>query len=64
MIPSERDDESDVFVSINERTWLIQRDVEVEVPECVAKVLSHMRREVKAARDFKAGTRTDKNDKK
>ena len=33
--------EPDVFVSVNERSWLIQRGVEVEVPECVAEVLRH-----------------------
>lgn len=29
------------FVSVNEKTWLIQRGVEVEVPACVAEVLRH-----------------------
>ena len=29
----------DVFVSVNGRTFQIQRGVEVEVPECVAEVL-------------------------
>ena len=27
------------FVSVNERTWKIQRGIEVEVPECIAKLL-------------------------
>lgn len=40
-IPRDRDDESDVFVSVNERTWQIKRGVETEVPACVAEVLSH-----------------------
>lgn len=31
--------EGDVFVSVNARTWLIQRGVQVEVPKCVAEVL-------------------------
>lgn len=34
-------DQEDVFVSVNLRTWLIKRGVEVEVPECVAEVLRH-----------------------
>lgn len=34
-------DEPAVFVSVNERTWLIQRGVEVEVPACVEEVLRH-----------------------
>lgn len=38
-LPKERRDQEDVFVGVNERTWLIKRGVEVEVPECVAEVL-------------------------
>lgn len=38
-IPRIKGDESDVYVSVNARTWLIKRGVEVEVPECVAEVL-------------------------
>ena len=40
-IPRDRNGDGDVFVSVNERTWLIKRGVEVEVPECVAEVLRH-----------------------
>lgn len=40
-IPRERSDQEDVFVRVNQRTWQIQRGVEVEVPACVAEVLSH-----------------------
>lgn len=39
-IPRARKDEGDLFVSVNERTWLIKRGIEVEVPECVAKVIA------------------------
>lgn len=38
-LPRERGDQEDVFVGVNERSWLIKRGVEVEVPECVAEVL-------------------------
>lgn len=38
-LPRERRDQEDVFVGVNERTWLIRRGVEVEVPLCVAEVL-------------------------
>jgi hypothetical protein len=38
-IPKERGNDSDVYVSVNERNWLIKRGVEVEVPECCAEVL-------------------------
>jgi exosome complex RNA-binding protein Rrp4 len=30
------DNNADVFVGVNGRTWLIKRGVEVEVPECCA----------------------------
>ena len=39
-LPVTRDQNDDVFVSVNERTWLIKRGVEVEVPECVVEVLN------------------------
>lgn len=38
-LPLTKDQSEDVFVSINARTWLIKRGVEVEVPECVAEIL-------------------------
>jgi hypothetical protein len=38
-IPRLRDNQDDVFVGVNGRTWLIKRGVEVEVPECVAEVI-------------------------
>ena len=38
-IPREKGNNADVFVSVNEKTWLIKRGEEVEVPECVAEVL-------------------------
>ena len=40
-IPRTRADQEDVPVWVNERSWLIKRGVEVEVPECVAEVLRH-----------------------
>jgi hypothetical protein len=48
--------EGDVFVSVNARTFLIQRGVEVEVPECVYEVLREKDRALmkahNAARQF------------
>ena len=38
-LPRTKEDSADVYVSVNDRSWLIQRGVEVEVPECVAEVL-------------------------
>ena len=40
-IPKLKANQEDVFVSVNERTWIVKRGVEVEVPECVAEVLQH-----------------------
>lgn len=40
-IPRMSRDEGDVYVGVNERSWLIKRGIEVEVPECVAEVLKH-----------------------
>ena len=40
-IPRTKADQEDVFVSVNLRTYLIKRGVEVEVPDFVAEVLRH-----------------------
>ena len=40
-IPRTKADQEDVFVSVNLRTYIIKRGVEVEVPEFVAEVLRH-----------------------
>jgi hypothetical protein len=39
-IPITESAQGDLFVSVNERTWLIQRGVEVTVPDYVADVIS------------------------
>lgn len=52
-IPRERDNNADVYVSINNRTWLIQRGVEVQVPECVAKALKRKEIALEKAYNFK-----------
>lgn len=40
-LPRTKDEQGDVFVSVNDRNWLIKRGVEVEIPECAAEVLRH-----------------------
>ena len=40
-IPRVSAKQEDVPVWVNEKSWLIKRGVEVEVPECVAEVLKH-----------------------
>ena len=41
-LPRARKDQPDLFVSVNNRTFLVKRGVTVEVPECVAEVIAHM----------------------
>ena len=38
-LPRIKGESDSVYVSINERDWLIKRGVSVEVPECVAKLI-------------------------
>lgn len=40
-LPKTKELSDDVFVSVNDRTWLIERGKTVDVPECVAEVLQH-----------------------
>ena len=40
-IPKTKEQKDDVFVSVNFRTYQIQRGVEVEVPDFVAEVLQN-----------------------
>ena len=40
-IPRTSAKQEDVPVWVNEKSWLIKRGVEVEVPACVAEVLQH-----------------------
>ena len=51
-IPITREEKDDVYVSVNDRTWLIQRGKEVEVPECVAEVLRHREEMLQYAFEF------------
>jgi hypothetical protein len=51
-IPRSRDNQDDVFVGVNGRTWLIKRGVEVEVPECVAEVIRNAEEAEEAAYAF------------
>jgi hypothetical protein len=54
-LPRERDSkENAVFVSVNERTWLIQKGVEVEVPECVAELLALQEKALDEAYEYES----------
>ena len=59
-IPKTKEQQDDVFVSVNNRTWLIQRGVEVEVPECVAEVLVHQQEMLENAMAFEEKATTPK----
>ena len=56
-LPKERRDQEDVFVGVNERTWLIRRGVEVEVPECVAEVLENREMMLETIMEFESTAR-------
>ena len=56
-IPRTRKDEEDVTVWVNERSWLIKRGVEVEVPECVAEVLLHQEEMLEQATMYEASVK-------
>lgn len=52
-LPRARKDEDPVvFVSVNERTWLIKKGEEVEVPECVAEVFKNQEAMEEEAYEF------------
>lgn len=40
-LPLTKEQRDDVFVRVNQRTWLIKRGEYVQVPECVQEVLEH-----------------------
>ena len=51
-IPIERDNTADVYVSVNDRNWLIKRGSEVEVPECVVEVLNNQQAALEKAYNY------------
>ena len=55
-LPKTRAEQEDVFVSVNDRTWLIRRGEEVSVPECVAKLLQNRERAMETALKFEQST--------
>ncbi|MGM9553143.1 MAG: hypothetical protein ACI3V2_02475 [Faecousia sp.] len=53
-LPKTKELQDDVFVSVNNRTWLIRRGVYVDVPACVAEVLQHAEEMAEEALRFDA----------
>ena len=60
-IPKTKENQDDVFVSVNDRTWLIKRGVEVEMPECVYEVLMHQQRMEEIALEYSEAASKPKN---
>ena len=56
-LPRSKEDQGDVFVSVNERTFLIKRGVPVTVPESVAEVIATSERAEEEATDFEIAAR-------
>ena len=48
-LPRIKGESDSVYVSINERDWLIKRGVAVEVPECVAELLDQQEQALEEA---------------
>jgi hypothetical protein len=59
-LPLTKHEKDDVAVAVNDRTWLIQRGVEVEVPECVVEVLKHQEEMLRESMEFEEA-HADKN---
>lgn len=51
-LPKIRGGADSEYVSVNDRTWQIQRGVAVEVPACVAEVLDTREKQLERAYDF------------
>ena len=56
-LPKTKAEQEDVFVSVNNRTFLIQRGVQVEVPACVAEVLTHQEEMLERIMAFEAANK-------
>lgn len=54
-IPRTKADQEDVAVWVNNDSWIIQRGVEVEVPESVAEVLRHQEEALEEIMLFEEG---------
>lgn len=60
-IPKTKENQDDVYVSVNDRNWQIKRGVEVEVPECVAEVLLHQQEMEEIALEYEEEASKPKN---
>ena len=53
-LPLTKELQSDVFVRVNHRTWLIKRGETVQVPACVVEVLEHAEQATAAGLQYQA----------
>ena len=53
-LPLTKELQSDVFVRVNQRTWLIKRGETVQVPLCAAEVLEHAEQATMEGLEFQA----------
>lgn len=58
-LPLTRENNQDVFVRVNHRTWLIKRGETVQVPECVAEVLRNSETAMLEAIEFQTKVQKD-----
>jgi len=63
-LPIIKENNADVFVRVNHRTWLIKRGETVQVPECVVEVLNNAEKAQLEAFEFeqKATRKVKKDD--
>ena len=40
-LPLTKDNQADVFIRVNHRTWLVKRGETVQLPKCAIEVLEH-----------------------
>lgn len=52
-LPLTRDNDKDVYVRVNTRTWLIKRGEYVTVPECVVEVLNNSEKAILEGIEYK-----------
>ena len=58
-LPLTRENQGDVFVRVNERTWLIKRGETVQVPRCVLEVLENSERAVLESIEYQSKVAKD-----
>ena len=58
-LPLTKEDQRDVFVRVNQRTWQIQRGVTVQVPKCVQEVLEHSEEAMLEAMEYQSKVQKD-----